>query len=92
MWASAGGFAGRDELLHQSDIGFVDDLGITVAVHGGKVDDGVAGGDKVLKLRYILEIVVFERDARESFRMQAEGVVQVRADEAGLASDAYSYA
>ena len=36
-------FTSLDELLNEADVGVVDDFGVVVAVHGGEVDDGVAG-------------------------------------------------
>lgn len=82
-------FASLDELLHEADVGAVDHFGIVVAVHGGEVDDDVARDDECFKFQVVLKISIFKRDAFEALRIKTQGVVEVGADEAGLAGNSY---
>ena len=89
MRLGIGFFTCSNELFHKLDVCVVNNLRVAVAVHGCKVDDGVALGDEVLEFFVILKEVVFKRDSYEFVGLQAEGVVEVRANEAGLSR--YSY-
>jgi hypothetical protein len=86
---NAGCFAGGNELLYQADVGVVDHLGVAVAVHGGQVHDGIALGNEGLQLYFILEKFILAGDALKLLGVEAQGVVQVRADKSGLAGNAY---
>jgi hypothetical protein len=80
--ACVGGFTRGDEFFDKADVGVVDDFGIVMAVHGGKVDDGVTGLDEGFQFGVISKICIFKRDALEFFGMEAEGVEEVCANEA----------
>jgi len=82
-------FASLDELLHEADVGLVDDLGVVVAVHGSEVDDDVARDDECFKFQVVLKISIFKRDAFEGVGMQPQSVEEMSANETGLAGDSY---
>jgi hypothetical protein len=56
-----------DQLFHQPDIGFVNNLWIVVAVHGCQVNDCIALADEFFELFSSLEECIFERDTLELF-------------------------
>jgi len=60
-----------------------------VAVHGGQVDDGVTLSDEGFQFLIVLKVGIFEWDALVLGGGEAEGVVEMCADEARLAGDAY---
>jgi len=82
-------FHGLDELTNETEIGLVEDFGVGMTVHRGQVDDDVALFYVSTETGFVLEVIVLERDAAVLAGIEAQGMVKVAADEAGLAGDSY---
>ncbi len=60
MGGGAGVLACFDELLNEGDVSLVNDVWVMMPIHCGKVNDGIAGPNKIFQFSFILKVKVFK--------------------------------